>query len=152
MIKVLIADDHAVVREGLKHILSYSSDIVAADEASNGAEVLKKAFKKNYDVVLLDISMPGRDGLDILKELKSVKPNLNVLILSMHPERKYAVRVLKAAASGYLTKETPPDELLNAIRKVSTGRKFVSSSLITSAVTGGGAVLMVHHSFTPNTA
>lgn len=129
MIKLLIADDHIIVREGLKKIIAESLDITVADEASNGQEVLDKVWKNDYDVVLLDISMPGRSGLDILKQLKSEQPELPVLILSMHPEEQYAVRVLKAGASGYLTKESAPDELITAIRKVASGRKYVTASL-----------------------
>jgi DNA-binding NarL/FixJ family response regulator len=100
-----------------------------ADEASNGQEVLAKVLKKDIDVVLLDISMPGRSGLDILKELKSQWPKLAVLVLSIHPEEQYAVQVLKAGAAGYLTKKSAPDELVTALRKVSAGGKYVSSSL-----------------------
>ena len=129
MIKILIADDHAIVREGLKQIVAETADIVIADEASSGHEVLDKVWNNEYDVVVLDISMPGRDGVDILKQLKSQTPRLPVLVLSMHPEEQYAVRVLKAGAAGYLTKESAPDELITAIRRISTGRKYVSSSL-----------------------
>ena len=129
MIKILIADDHPIVRQGLKQILHEAPNMVVADEASNGQEVLEKVWKNNYDVVLLDISMPGISGLDILKQLKSHKPELSVLVLTVHPEEQYAVRVLRAGASGYLTKESAPDELIKAIRKVSLGRKYVSSSL-----------------------
>ena len=129
MIKILIADDHAIVREGLKQIVAETTDIVVADEATSGHEVLKKVWDTEYDVVILDISMPGRGGVDILKQLKGQKPNLPILILSMHPEEQYAVRVLKAGAAGYLTKASAPDELITAIRRVSTGRKYVSSSL-----------------------
>ena len=129
MIKILIADDHAIVREGLKQIVAETTDIVVADEATSGHEVLKKVWDTEYDVVILDISMPGRGGVDILKQLKGQKPNLPILILSMHPEEQYAVRVLKAGAAGYLTKESAPDELITAIRRVSAGRKYVSSSL-----------------------
>lgn len=129
MIKILIADDHPVVRKGLKEIIEKTPSMMVSDEASNGQETLEKVRKSDFDVVLLDISMPGRSGLDILKELKSEKPELSVLILSMHPEEQYAVRVLKAGASGYLTKESAPDELIAAIKKASIGRKYVSSSL-----------------------
>jgi len=129
MIRVLIADDHPIVREGLKQIIAETSDMVVANEASNAQEVLDKVWESDYSVVLLDISMPGRSGLDILKQLKSERPELPVLILSVHPEEQYAVRVLRAGASGYLTKESAPDELIAAIRKVSLGRKYVSSSL-----------------------
>jgi two-component system invasion response regulator UvrY len=129
MIKILIADDHAIVREGLKQIVAETADMVVADEAASGHEVLKKVRDNEYDVVILDISMPGRGGVDILKQLKGQRPHLPILILSMHPEEQYAVRVLKAGAAGYLTKESAPDELITAIRRVSTGRKYVSSSL-----------------------
>ena len=129
MIEILIADDHAIVREGLKQIVAETADIVVADEATSGHEVLEKVLKNEYDVVILDISMPGRGGVDILKQMRGQKPHLPILILSMHPEEHYAVRVLKAGAAGYLTKESAPDELLTAIRRVSSGRKYVSPSL-----------------------
>lgn len=129
MIKILIADDHTIVRKGLKQILSETSDMVVAGEAGNGQEVLDKVRKNGYDVILLDISMPGRSGLDIMRELKTEYPRLPVLVLSMYPEEQYAVRVLRAGASGYLTKESAPDELIAAIRKVVVGKKYVSSSL-----------------------
>ncbi len=129
MIKILIADDHPIVRKGLREIIEEISDMKVADEAGNGQEVLAKALKKDLDVVLLDISMPGRSGLDILKELKSQLPKLAVLVLSIHPEEQYAVRAMKAGAAGYLTKNSAPDELVTALRKVSAGGKYVSSSL-----------------------
>jgi len=129
MIKILIADDHTIFREGLKHILAEYPDLVVADEANNGQEVLDKIWKDNYDMVLLDITMPGMTGLEVLKQLKNEKPKLPVLILSMHPEEQYAVRVIRAGASGYLTKESAPDELITAIRKISQGRKYITSSL-----------------------
>jgi len=129
MIRVLIADDHTIVREGLKQILLETDDIVPVDEAGNGHEVLEKVAKNNLDLVLLDISMPGMNGLDVLKQLKMSKPDLTVLVLSMHPEEQYAVRLLKAGAAGYLTKDNAPDELISAIRRVSAGRKYISPSL-----------------------
>jgi len=129
MIKILIADDHTIFREGVKHILAEYPDVTVADEASNGREVLDKIWKNNYDMVLLDISMPGMTGLEVLKQLKNEKPKLPVLVLSMHPEEQYAIRVLRAGASGYLTKESAPDELMTAIRKISQGRKYITSSL-----------------------
>jgi DNA-binding NarL/FixJ family response regulator len=129
MIKILIADDHPIVRKGLKQILAETPNIIVAGEANNGAEVLKKVLKNEYDMVLLDISMPGRDGIDTLKELKDLKPNLPVLILSIHPEDQYAMRVLRAGAYGYLTKESAPEELISAIRTVSLGRKYISPSV-----------------------
>jgi two-component system, NarL family, invasion response regulator UvrY len=129
MIKILIADDHTIFREGLKHILAEYPDVTVADEASNGREVLDKIWKNDYDMVLLDISMPGMTGLEALKQLKNEKPKLSVLVLSMHPEEQYAIRALRAGASGYLTKESAPDELMTAIRKISQGRKYITSSL-----------------------
>ena len=129
MIRILIADDHAIVREGLKKVLAETPDMVVADEASNGQQVLDKVWENEYNVVVLDISMPGMSGVDILKQLRSERPKLHVLVLSVHPEEQYAVRVLRAGASGYLTKESAPDELIAAIRKVSLGRKYVSPSL-----------------------
>jgi len=129
MLRILIADDHPVVRQGLRQIIAETSDMVVVDEASNGWEVLSKVRASSYDVVLLDISMPGRSGVDILKELKDERPGLPVLILSIHPEEQYALRALRAGASGYLTKESAPDELVAAIRKISMGGKYVSSSL-----------------------
>ena len=129
MIKILIADDHAVVREGLKQIISETPDMRVTDEADNAQDVLDKVSEQHYDVVLLDITMPGRSGLDVLKQLKSKQPRLPVLMLSVHPEEQYAIRTLKAGASGYLTKGSATDELIAAIRKISTGKKYVSSSL-----------------------
>ena len=129
MIRILVADDHAIVRNGLKQIVSDTPDIVVSGEASNGREALNKALEYDYDVVLLDITMPDRSGLEILKEIKSQKPELPVLILSIHPEEQYAVRALKAGAAGYLTKESASEELIRAMRKVSSGSKYVTSSL-----------------------
>ncbi|MCX5820215.1 MAG: response regulator transcription factor [Deltaproteobacteria bacterium] len=129
MIRILVVDDHAIVREGLKQILADVNDMAVRDEAAGGQEALNKIRSGEFDVVLLDISMPGRSGLEILKEIKAERPKLPVLILSMHAEEQYAVRALRAGASGYLTKASAPDELIGAIRKVSCGRKYVSSSL-----------------------
>jgi two-component system, NarL family, invasion response regulator UvrY len=129
MIKILVADDHAVVRKGIEQIIAETADIAVAGEARNGQEVLETALNNEYDLVLLDISMPGRDGLEILKELKQRQPGLAVLMLSMYPEEQYAIRALRSGASGYLTKESAPAELIAAIRKVSTGGKYVSASL-----------------------
>jgi DNA-binding NarL/FixJ family response regulator len=129
MIRIIIVDDHAVVRRGLKQILDETLDLVVADEASSGFELLEKVKKTKFDVVLLDISMPGIDGLDTLKELKIIKPELPVLIFTVYPEDQYAVRVLKAGASGYINKETEPDKLIDAIRKVARGGKYISPYL-----------------------
>ncbi len=129
MIRALIADDHAVVRQGLKQILGDTPEMVVAGEATNGQEVLDQVRAEAWDVVVLDISMPDRSGLDILKQLRSERPKLPVLVLSMHSEDQYAMRVLKAGASGYLTKDSAPDELVKAIRKVVSGGRYVSSFL-----------------------
>jgi two-component system invasion response regulator UvrY len=129
MIKVLIADDHTIVREGLKQIFLETDDISAADEAGDGQEVIRKIEKNHYDIVLLDISLPGKSGLDVLKDIKAIKPNLHVLVLSMHPEEQYAIRSLRAGASGYLTKESAASELIAAIRRIAAGRKYITSSL-----------------------
>jgi DNA-binding NarL/FixJ family response regulator len=126
MIKVLIADDHAVVRQGLKQILSETSDMIVAGEAQNGQEVLNKVRAADWDVVVLDLTMPGAGGLDLLKALRRERPRLPILVLSIHSEDQYAVRVLKAGASGYLTKESAPEALVKAIRKVAAGGRYVS--------------------------
>jgi len=129
MLRILIADDHPVFRRGLKQIIQETADMVVAAEAVDGREALLKARTGEYDVVLLDITMPIRNGVDVLSQLKHERPTLPVLMLSMHPEEQYAVRALRAGASGYLTKESAPEELVAAIRKVSTGGKYVSASL-----------------------
>lgn len=128
-LKILIADDHPIVRQGLKQILASESDVVALGEAETAQKMLELSRKQHWDVVVLDITMPGRSGLDVLKELKHERPKLPVLVLSAHPEDQYAVRVLKAGAAGYMTKERAPEELIKAIRKVLGGGKYVSESL-----------------------
>jgi two-component system, NarL family, invasion response regulator UvrY len=129
MIKLLIADDHAIFREGLKHILEDHPDILVADEAGNGQEVLDYIWKNEYDMILLDIGMPGMPALEVLKQVKNERPRLPVLVLSMYPEDQYAVRFIRAGASGYLTKESAPEELITAIRKITAGRKYITSSV-----------------------
>lgn len=129
MINVLIADDHPVVRQGIKQILAEDSEIGELGEAKNSQEVLEQIRQNSWDVIILDITMPGRGGLDTLKEIKGEKPKLPVLILSIHPEDQYAVRALKAGAAGYLTKESAPDDLIKAIKKVNIGGKYISNSL-----------------------
>lgn len=129
MIRVLVADDHAVVRRGLVQILAEAPDMIVAGEASTGREVLQAVWKHDYDVLVLDIAMPEGGGLEVLQQLQTLKPDLRVLILSMYPEKQYAVRALKAGAAGYLTKESVPDELIAAIRKVARGGKYVSQAL-----------------------
>ena len=129
MIKVLIVDDHAIVRQGLKRILAETPDMTVAGEAENGVEALKKTREGEWDVILLDVSMPGKNGVDTLKQIMGENRGGKVLILSMYPEDQYAVRLLKAGAAGYMTKETAPWELVEAIRKVAQGRKYISPAL-----------------------
>jgi two-component system invasion response regulator UvrY len=129
VIKVLIADDHAIVREGLKQILADTKDIVVAGHAENGNEAIKFARDGACDVLLLDISMPDKSGIEVLKQVKKESPKISVLMLSLHREDQYAIRSLKAGASGYLNKQSAPAELVNAIRQVASGRKYVSAAL-----------------------
>ena len=129
IIKVFIADDHAIVREGLKQILAETRDIIVAGEAENGLEAVKLFRKSDCQVMLLDMSMPDRSGIDVLKQIKKEKPDLAVLMLSMHREDQYAIRSLKAGASGYLTKQSAPRELVTAIRQVAEGLKYISAAL-----------------------
>jgi DNA-binding NarL/FixJ family response regulator len=128
-IKVFIADDHAIVREGLKQILAETRDIVVAGEAENGLDAIKLFRKSECQVMLLDISMPDRSGIEVLKQIKKEKPELAVLMLSMHREDQYAIRSLKAGAAGYLTKQSAPKELVTAIRQVAGGLKYISAAL-----------------------
>lgn len=127
--KVLIVDDHAVVRRGLQQILSDEYKDLEFGEAKNANEALEHIVATAWDVVILDVSMPGRSGLDVLKEIKKERPDVPVLVLSVHPEDQFATRVLKAGASGYMTKETAPEELVNAINKVLGGGRYVSATL-----------------------
>jgi two-component system, NarL family, invasion response regulator UvrY len=129
MIKVLIADDHTVVRQGLKQILSDDPQLSVVGEAVDGNEVLKALETLKVDALVLDITMPGRNGLDVLKEVKRKWPALPVLVLSMHPEDQFAIRILRAGAAGYITKESAPEELVGALRKVCSGGKYVSPQL-----------------------
>jgi DNA-binding NarL/FixJ family response regulator len=129
MTRVLIADDHAIFREGLRQILEDIEDLQVVDEASRGQEVLDKIEKNDYDLILLDIAMPGLSGLETMKLIKGRKPKMKVLILSMYPEEQYAVRAIKAGASGYITKSSASEELLGAIRKVMSGGKYITSSV-----------------------
>lgn len=129
MIRVLIADDHTMVRKGLKELLEESPEIKVAAEAGNGQEAMAAVKKGGVDVVLLDIAMPGKNGMEVLKELKDRKPGLPVLMLSMYPEEQYAVRALRAGASGYLTKSSAPEELITAVKKVAKGGRYISPSV-----------------------
>jgi DNA-binding NarL/FixJ family response regulator len=126
MIDILLADDHAIVRAGLKEILTGTGDIAVVAEATNGQEVLAAVRARDYDVAVLDMSMPGRNGIELIKLVKAERPKLRILVLSMHSEEQYAVRAVKAGASGYLTKESAADELVSAIRRIAAGGAYIS--------------------------
>jgi two-component system invasion response regulator UvrY len=128
-IRVFIADDHAIVREGLKQILAEQRDLIVAGEAENGLDAVKLVGRARPHVLLLDISLPDRNGIEVLKQIKKDKPELAVLMLSMHREDQYAIRSLKAGAAGYMTKQSAPRELVTAIRQVAGGQKYVSPAL-----------------------
>lgn len=129
MIKVLIADDHAILRAGLKHMLSECPDITVAGEAGNGHEALAKAQAEPWDVMLLDMTMPGKSGIELIKQLKQQLPKLPILVLSMHKEDVYAVRALKAGAAGYLCKDNAEDQLVAALRKVAAGGLYITPAV-----------------------
>ena len=129
MINILIVDDHLIVREGIKRIINDSADMNVLAEASNGTEALELVWKNKYDLILLDISMPGQNGLQTLKQIKKHDKNVPVLMLSMHSEGQYAMRSMKAGASGYMTKDTASSQLVKAIRKLNDGRKFITQEV-----------------------
>ena len=129
MIRILLVDDHAMFREGLKQILGQHPDMKVEGEAGNASEALTKIRERHFDVILLDISLPGQSGLDILNEIRSERPEQVVLILSMHPEDQYAIRMLKAGAAGYITKESAADKLVSALRRVASGGKYITAEL-----------------------
>ncbi|MEI8204540.1 MAG: response regulator transcription factor [Bacteroidota bacterium] len=129
MIKVFIVDDHEIIRKGLKMILKEESDIIVVAEAQNGEEAIEKMQHIEFDIMLLDLNMPGKNGLELITELKSLNPKLRIIILSIHPEDQFALRTLKAGASGYLCKDVDMDELVVAIRKVYTRGKYLSNAL-----------------------
>ncbi len=129
MIRVLIVDDHAIVRQGLRRILEEAKGMQVGGEAANGIDALKLLRSGRWDVILLDISMPGKNGVDTLKQIMEMNRDAKVLILSMYPEDQYAVRLMKAGASGYMTKETAPEQLVEAIRRVVDNKKHISPNL-----------------------
>jgi DNA-binding NarL/FixJ family response regulator len=129
MIRLVIADDHAIVREGLKRIVGAAAGVEMVGEAADGTEVMREVREKEFDVLVLDLSMPGRSGMELIKLVKAEKPKLRILVLSMHQELQYAVRAIKSGASGYLTKESAPEQLEQAIRKVAAGGAFVTAEV-----------------------
>lgn len=129
MIRILIADDHMVVRKGLRQILLEEFPAAIIEEVADAESMIAQVMQHKWDVVVSDLSMPGRSGLDALQQIKQSFPNLPVLILSIHPEEQYAIRVLKAGAAGYLSKDTASDELVNAVKKLLLGKKYISSSV-----------------------
>src|ERR1041384_1303522 len=136
--RILIADDHAVVRRGLSEIMADEYDPLTIGEAQNAEATLRLVLEQTWDIVVLDISMPGKNGLEVLKELKQLRPKLPVLILTAHPEEQYALRVLKAGAAGYMTKESAPEHLIEAVRKVTRGERYISPALIDILATSIG--------------
>ena len=129
MIKVLITDDHPVVRRGIRQILEDDDRISLVQEAGNGKELFERLKEQLFDVILLDISLPGRSGLDLIEQIKRTQSSASILILSIHSEEMYAIKALKAGAAGYLTKTSAPEELISAINKVSNGERYISTSL-----------------------
>ncbi len=129
MIRVLIADDHTIVRDGLKQILAETGDLVVAGEAVDGHDVLRKVREQDWDVLVLDMSMPGRSGIELIKQIKAEKPKLPILVLSMYQEEQYALRALRAGASGYLTKDTDAAQLIAVIRKIASGGVYLSGAM-----------------------
>ncbi|MCX6227274.1 MAG: response regulator transcription factor [Bacteroidia bacterium] len=127
--KILICDDHKIVRDGLRQILGNLSGVSVIEEAGNGNEAINLLKRSNFDIILLDISLPDRSGLEVLRSVKEKWPATNVLMLSMHPQEQYAIRALKLGASGYLTKDTASEELLEAVKRISAGGKYISRAL-----------------------
>jgi DNA-binding NarL/FixJ family response regulator len=129
MIRIVVADDHTIVREGLKGLLSAAGDMEVVGEAQNGFETLERVRTLEFDLLLLDMSMPGKSGIELIKQVRSEKPKLRILVLSMHEEHQYAVRAIRAGAAGYLTKESASRQLVEAIRKVASGGAFISAEV-----------------------
>ena len=144
MIRIVIADDHEIVRAGLKQIISDDEDMEVLGESNNGENLIELVKKNDYDVVLLDLKMQGISGIDVIKHIKIIKPDLPIIVLSMHAEDQYAVRTIKAGASGYLTKETAAENLVSAVRRVVAGGKYISPTLaetLADSIAGGGVDL-----------
>jgi DNA-binding NarL/FixJ family response regulator len=139
MTRVVIADDHTIVREGLKQVLAAAGDLTVIAEAQNGNEVMQRVREHEFDVLLLDMSMPGKSGIELIKQVHNEKPKLRILVLSMHEEEQYAVRALKAGAAGYLTKESASEQLVAAIRKVAAGGAYITPAVAEQFALGGMA-------------
>lgn len=147
MIRIVLADDHAIVREGLKRIVGDAPDFTVAGEAADGTQVMQVVRDVDFDVLVLDLSMPGRSGMELIKLVKAEKPRLRILVLSMHQEMQYAVRAIKSGASGYLTKESAPAQLEQAIRKIAAGGAYISSEVAEQLALGampGAAPALPH--------
>ena len=129
MITVMLADDHTLLREGLRRLLEQAGDISVQGEAANGAEALKLLGQRAWDLLVLDMSMPGRNGVDLIRQIKSGHPDVPILVLTMHGEQQYAIQAIKAGASGFLTKDIAAEELVQAVRKVAGGGRYLSPSL-----------------------
>jgi len=134
--RILLADDHAIVREGLKRILSAADGFEVVGEAADGTQVMQRVRETDFDLLVLDLSMPGRSGMELIKLVKAEKPRVRILVLSMHQENQYAVRAIKAGASGYLTKESAPAELEHALRKIAAGGAYVSAEVAQALALG----------------
>jgi DNA-binding NarL/FixJ family response regulator len=145
--RIVLADDHAIVREGLKRIVGDVADLQVVGEAADGGEVMQRVRELDFDVLVLDLSMPGRSGMELIKQVKAEKPKLRILVLSMHQETQYAVRAIKSGASGYLTKESAPAQLEQAIRKIASGGAYISAEVAEQLALGampGGAAAAPH--------
>jgi DNA-binding NarL/FixJ family response regulator len=151
MIRIVIADDHAIVREGIKRIVSSAQDMEVVAEAADGAEVMQRVRELEFDVLVLDLSMPGRSGMELIKLAKAQQPRLRIMVLSMHQELQYAVRAIRAGASGYLTKESAPAELAQALRKIAAGGAYVTSEVAEQLALGAmpGGAQASHESLSP---
>jgi DNA-binding NarL/FixJ family response regulator len=150
MTRIVIADDHAIVREGLKRIVSEPDDLEVVDEAGDGGDVMRIVRSREFDVLVLDLSMPGRSGMELIKLVRAEKPKLRILVLSMHQELQYAVRSIRSGANGYLTKESAPSMLVQAIRKIAAGGAFISSEVAEQLALSAmpGSVAAPHESLT----
>jgi DNA-binding NarL/FixJ family response regulator len=147
MIRIVIADDHAIVREGLKRIVASADDMEVAGEAADGSNVMLRVRDTEFDVLVLDLSMPGRSGMELIKLVRGEKPRLRILVLSMHQELQYAVRAIKSGASGYLTKESAPAQLVQALRKIAAGGAYISAEVAEQLALGampGGPTAAPH--------